>query len=167
MEHCADKSACQFVSANFRTVALCLSYRCVVRLFRPVRPRLCSVVCDFTNQPCQRNLLSYPVLLRTSSYRFLSSGGRQKLGHQPVRSTLPWRPAPLLCKRLNVPVPSALAELDWARKDGLFGGNHASPSAEQEPFQSVRKFVPDSSTVRPIKVGIVQHITTGSKNLAY
>lgn len=36
--------------------------------------------------------------------------------NKPSRSTLPWRPAPLLCKRLNVPVPGGSLSADQTRK---------------------------------------------------
>lgn len=100
-------------------------------------------------------------------WSFYSSGRKQKAGRHPVRLTLPWKPAPLLCKRLNIPVPTASAELNWARKDRLFDGNNASPPPEQDHFQSMRKFVPDSSAARPRKVRIVQRTSTGSKHRAY
>lgn len=66
----------------------------------------------------------------------------------PVRSTLPWRPAPLLCKRLNVPVPSTPGEFDPARKDGLIGAKMAFTQG-QAARESMSKFVPESSGARP------------------
>lgn len=58
----------------------------------------------------------------------------------PVRRTIDWTPAPLLCKRLNVPVPKASSTADWATK-----GGGAAASAERGIPSSLRKFVPESS----------------------
>lgn len=73
----------------------------------------------------------------------------------PVRTTVAWRPAPLLCKRLNVPVPSPSAGLDWARKAMAHGSQGASATSENPVLAPLNKFVPDSSVVRQIKVGSV------------
>ncbi|CAM9965589.1 unnamed protein product [Scytosiphon promiscuus] len=64
----------------------------------------------------------------------------------PVRRTIDWIPAPLLCKRLNVPVPKASSTMDWATKGRLQAGLVATTAPKQDVVESLRKFVPDSST---------------------
>lgn len=64
-------------------------------------------------------------------------------GQQPVRSTFAWMPAPLLCKRLNVPVPKD----DRTRVGGPHTGG--TSSASEGLLGPLGKFVPDSSAVQP------------------
>lgn len=73
-----------------------------------------------------------------------ASMGGLDLGEKPVRSTFAWRPAPLLCKRLNVPVPKD----DMAPMGGPHTGG-ASSASDQGLLGPLGKFVPDSSAVQP------------------
>ncbi|CAM9372051.1 unnamed protein product, partial [Choristocarpus tenellus] len=61
----------------------------------------------------------------------------------PVRITRPWSPVPLLCKRLNVPVPAVSKEVNWTSL-GDNGANTATVSTVGEvAFQNfVREGVP-------------------------
>lgn len=77
---------------------------------------------------------------KSSSVPALESNSGAAVGKNPVRRTVDWTPAPLLCKRLNVPVPKASSAADWAMK----GGGAAAP-AEHEVLASLRKFVSESS----------------------
>lgn len=63
----------------------------------------------------------------------------------PIRRTIDWIPAPLLCKRLNVPVPKASSTVDWAAKGSLQAGALAAAAPKQDALGSLRKFVQDSS----------------------
>lgn len=65
----------------------------------------------------------------------------------PVRRTIDWTPAPLLCKRLNVPVPKTSSAGNWA-----MNGGGAAAAAEHGVPASLRKFVPDSSAASLPKV---------------
>lgn len=71
---------------------------------------------------------------------------------KPVRSTLAWQPAPLLCKRLNVPVPRDLCGLDWTASRGPQGGRGAASGAEQDLLGPLGNFVVDSSASSQPKV---------------
>lgn len=73
--------------------------------------------------------------------------GGAEVGKDPVRRTIDWAPAPLLCKRLNVPVPKSASAVDWAMK----GGGAASPAKHGVPA-SLTKFVPESSASGQPKV---------------
>ncbi len=59
----------------------------------------------------------------------------------PVRRTIDWVPSPLLCKRLNVPVPKASSALNWG---GLKAG-HAAAATGEDLVGSLKKFVRGSS----------------------
>lgn len=73
-------------------------------------------------------------------------------GQTPVRSTLDWTPAPLLCKRLNVPVPRASSAKDWAAKDGSQIGRGSTAAAVEQGILGLSRFVPDSSASNRPKV---------------
>ncbi len=51
------------------------------------------------------------------------------VARQPVRSTSVWRPCPLLCKRLNVPVPEISKAVKWGRQGEEIPGTSTSSSA--------------------------------------
>ncbi len=51
------------------------------------------------------------------------------VARQPVRSTSLWRPCPLLCKRLNVPVPEISKAVEWGRQGQEIPGTSTSSSA--------------------------------------
>ncbi len=50
------------------------------------------------------------------------------VARQPVRSTSVWRPCPLLCKRLNVPVPETSKAVGWGRQGEELPGTSTSSS---------------------------------------
>lgn len=72
--------------------------------------------------------------------------GRAKEIRSPVRRAIDWIPAPLLCKRLNVPVPKASSTMDSAVKGRLQAGLAAAAAPREDVLGSMQKFVPDSST---------------------
>ncbi|CAM9353055.1 unnamed protein product [Hapterophycus canaliculatus] len=72
--------------------------------------------------------------------------GILKQVQHPVRRTIDWIPASLLCKRLNVPVPKASSTVDWAAKGRPQSGLVAATAQKEGMLGSLRKFVPDSST---------------------
>lgn len=72
----------------------------------------------------------------------------------PERSTLAWTPAPLLCRRLNVPVPKVSALIDWATKSGPRAGRGAAAATapQQDVPGSLGKFVPEVAAPKQPKV---------------
>lgn len=76
-----------------------------------------------------------------------SSSGAE-VDRKPVRRTIDWTPTPLLCKRLNVPVPKASSTADWT----IMGGDAATPV--QDVPAPLRKFVPESSASSLPKVRV-------------
>jgi len=61
----------------------------------------------------------------------------------PVRRTVDWVPSPLLCKRLNVPVPKASSAINWG---GLQAGHGAAAATGEDLVGSLKKFVRGSSS---------------------
>ncbi|CAM9183852.1 unnamed protein product, partial [Discosporangium mesarthrocarpum] len=49
------------------------------------------------------------------------SRGGVNADRKPVRVSVQWLPVPLLCKRLNIPVPAASREVDWESPAGTGG----------------------------------------------
>ncbi|CAM9131081.1 unnamed protein product [Ectocarpus sp. 13 AM-2016] len=69
----------------------------------------------------------------------------------PVRRTVDWIPAPLLCKRFNVPVPkTSSSSLEWTTKGGRPAG------AEEEALGPLTKFVPDSSAINQPQIPLLK-----------
>lgn len=62
----------------------------------------------------------------------------------PIRRTIDWIPSPLLCKRLNVPVPKASSAVNWAVEGGLRAGHGAAAATGEDLIGSLKKFVPSS-----------------------
>lgn len=60
----------------------------------------------------------------------------------PVRRTIDWVPSPLLCKRLNVPVPKSSSAINWG---GLQAGHGAAAAPGEDLVGSLKKFVRGSS----------------------
>lgn len=63
----------------------------------------------------------------------------------PVRSTFDWRPTPLLCKRLNVPVPNDSSTAGLASK-GKFRSGDGTSGGELIYSEPLQRFTSDSST---------------------
>lgn len=82
-------------------------------------------------------------------------------GKEPVRRTVDWAPAPLLCKRLNVPVPKTSSAF-WAMK----GGGAAEPAEHGVPA-SLSKFVPESSASSQPKVRLCFTLFRGTPYLRF
>lgn len=81
----------------------------------------------------------------------VESKGGANASRNPVRSTLLWRPAPLLCKRLNVPV-STTSSVKWVAKADPRTGHRKAGIAQQKLFGPSGKFVADSSAADQPKV---------------
>lgn len=82
------------------------------------------------------------------------------LARNPSRSTRAWRPAPLLCKRLNVPVPKSALGTGWAAEGGA---TSAGGAPEQDLVGPRGKFVSTSSATNLPKVcGCCNAIKSGS-----
>ena len=85
--------------------------------------------------------------------------GTEKV-RDPERSTFAWTPAPLLCRRLNVPVPKVSSLIDWAAKSGPPAGRGAAVATapQQDLLGSLGKFVPEVSAPRHPKVRCCMHL---------
>lgn len=90
--------------------------------------------------------------LATHSAKTTTGIQGQDAGRNPVRSISAWRPAPLLCKRLNVPVPPVSAAAVHLPNSGLNTSQGASAIAEGDVLRPLRQFVVDSSAVDQVKV---------------
>ncbi len=71
------------------------------------------------------------------------------VARQPVRSTSVWRPCPLLCKRLNAPVPEISKAVEWGRQGEEVPGTSTSSSAvlTRDLLKDVRRNEPGGSAV--------------------
>lgn len=76
----------------------------------------------------------------------------------PERSTLAWTPAPLLCRRLNVPVPKISSLIDWATKSGPHAGRGAVAAPQQDLLGSRGNFVSEVSAPIHPKVRCYMYI---------
>ncbi|KAG5192268.1 hypothetical protein JKP88DRAFT_351998 [Tribonema minus] len=59
---------------------------------------------------------------------------------EPTRTVSVWRPSPLLCKRLNVPVPPASREVQWGTQAG-----RAQEKSTEIFHESIGKFAPSAA----------------------